>query len=54
MPGAGGLDAMPQLREGCPETKIVVLSAVASARMLEEACRQAAPGELLGQDRRRR
>lgn len=46
MPGLGGLDALPRLREAAPNTQIVVLSALPEAEMGRDAIAAGADGYL--------
>lgn len=46
MPGIGGLEAIPRLREASPETQIVVLSALPEAEMGGQAIAAGADGYL--------
>lgn len=46
MPGIGGLDAIPRIREASPETQIVVLSALPEAEMGGQAIAAGADGYL--------
>jgi len=47
MPGLGGLEALPRLREAAPETEIVVLTASGTEENLLAAIRGGAAGYLL-------
>lgn len=46
MPGLGGLDALPRLREAAPSTQIVVLSALPESEMGRQAIAAGADGYL--------
>jgi DNA-binding NarL/FixJ family response regulator len=50
LPDIGGLDAIPEIKNACPATQIVLLSGHAASHIVEEGLRAGASGYILKSD----